>query len=157
MSHRRNPCSLRLAAAAVLVAGGAACAETPERPPPQDAGERTVTETATAGPTETVTERPSTESPAPPRAPAEEPETPAPPPIDESLPAPSSPEDLPTEEFLSDEPSPLEPSPDETTDPRFDTCAEANDEGYGPYYEGLDPEYEWYWDRDDDGIVCEPR
>ncbi|TDC42094.1 excalibur calcium-binding domain-containing protein [Micromonospora sp. KC213] len=41
------------------------------------------------------------------------------------------------------------------TDPRFDTCREANREGYGPYEEGKDPEYEWYQDRDGDGIVCE--
>ena len=41
------------------------------------------------------------------------------------------------------------------TDPRFSTCKEANAHGYGPYYKGVDPEYEWYRDRDGDGIVCE--
>jgi len=41
------------------------------------------------------------------------------------------------------------------TDPRFSTCAEANRNGYGPYYRGRDPEYAWYQDRDGDGIVCE--
>ncbi|MBB4740565.1 hypothetical protein BJY16_004024 [Actinoplanes octamycinicus] len=41
------------------------------------------------------------------------------------------------------------------TDPRFRTCAEANANGYGPYREGVDPEYAWYQDRDKDGEVCE--
>lgn len=41
------------------------------------------------------------------------------------------------------------------TDPRFDTCGEAIDHGYGPYYRGRDREYDWYRDSDSDGIVCE--
>jgi hypothetical protein len=41
-------------------------------------------------------------------------------------------------------------------DPRFATCGEANDNGYGPYASGTDPEYDWYQDRDHDGVVCEP-
>jgi S1-C subfamily serine protease len=41
------------------------------------------------------------------------------------------------------------------TDPRFGTCKEAIANGYGPYYYGVDPEYDWYIDRDGDGIVCE--
>ena len=40
-------------------------------------------------------------------------------------------------------------------DPRFDTCKEANAAGYGNYREGEDPEYDWYDDRDNDGVVCE--
>jgi hypothetical protein len=40
-------------------------------------------------------------------------------------------------------------------DPRFDYCYQANDAGYGPYYRGTDPEYDWYDDADGDGIVCE--
>ena len=48
-----------------------------------------------------------------------------------------------------------EPEPESDTDPRFDTCGEANDAGYGPYVRGQDPEYDWYQDRDNDGIVCE--
>ena len=40
-------------------------------------------------------------------------------------------------------------------DPRFDTCGAANDAGYGPYTKGRDAEYEWYIDRDSDGVVCE--
>ena len=50
------------------------------------------------------------------------------------------------------------PAPTKTTsnlDPRFDTCGEANDAGYGPYVNGKDSEYDWYQDRDDDGLVCE--
>jgi hypothetical protein len=40
-------------------------------------------------------------------------------------------------------------------DPRFDTCKAAKAAGYGPYYSGKDPEYDWYRDGDSDGIVCE--
>lgn len=39
-------------------------------------------------------------------------------------------------------------------DPHFGTCGEANDAGYGPYTEGVDPEYDWYTDRDGDGVDC---
>ncbi|WP_198653579.1 excalibur calcium-binding domain-containing protein [Actinocorallia populi] len=42
-----------------------------------------------------------------------------------------------------------------STDPRFPTCSAANDAGYGPYREGVNPEYAWYQDRDGDGVVCE--
>lgn len=45
--------------------------------------------------------------------------------------------------------------PPSGNDPRFRTCAEANKNGYGPYYRDRDPEYHWYQDRDGDGIVCE--
>ncbi|MCW2880864.1 MAG: hypothetical protein JWQ95_4964 [Sphaerisporangium sp.] len=41
------------------------------------------------------------------------------------------------------------------TDPRFNTCREANDNGYGDYVKEVNPEYDWYDDRDHDGIVCE--
>lgn len=40
-------------------------------------------------------------------------------------------------------------------DPRYDTCAEANSHGYGPYVKGVNLEYDWYIDADSDGIVCE--
>lgn len=40
-------------------------------------------------------------------------------------------------------------------DPRFGTCTEATEAGYGPYVKGVDPEYWWYEDRDGDGTVCE--
>lgn len=42
-----------------------------------------------------------------------------------------------------------------STDPRFDTCGAANAAGYGNYRRGADPEYDWYDDRDHDGVVCE--
>ena len=42
-----------------------------------------------------------------------------------------------------------------TSDPRFETCAEANEAGYGPYRRGMDSEYDWYVDRDGDGLACE--
>lgn len=41
------------------------------------------------------------------------------------------------------------------TDPRFDTCTEAEAKGYGPYKKGVDPEYAWYRDADKDGSVCD--
>ena len=41
------------------------------------------------------------------------------------------------------------------TDPRFGTCAEANDHGYGNYVRGRDAEYDWYVDGDSDGVACE--
>jgi hypothetical protein len=42
------------------------------------------------------------------------------------------------------------------THPRFASCAEAKRNGYnGPYTKGKHPEYEWYQDRDGDGVVCE--
>lgn len=41
------------------------------------------------------------------------------------------------------------------TDPRYGTCGEAIDHGLGPYFQGRDPEYDWYQDRDHDGVVCE--
>jgi excalibur calcium-binding domain-containing protein len=46
-------------------------------------------------------------------------------------------------------------SPTPSTDPRYDSCADANEAGYGPYRRDVDPEYEWYEDRDGDGVVCE--
>lgn len=54
------------------------------------------------------------------------------------------------------EPGHEPPTPSDGLDPRFDTCAQANAWGYGPYVKGVDPEYDWYWDRDHDGIDCEP-
>lgn len=41
-------------------------------------------------------------------------------------------------------------------DPRFDSCAEAIAEGFGPYVDGDDPEYDFYADEDADGegVVC---
>ena len=44
---------------------------------------------------------------------------------------------------------------DTYTDPRFGTCKEAINNGYGPYYDDVDEEYDWYRDADSDGVVCE--
>lgn len=41
------------------------------------------------------------------------------------------------------------------TDPRFRTCKEAKAAGFGHYVRGVDPEYHWYRDADNDGIACE--
>lgn len=46
-------------------------------------------------------------------------------------------------------------SPSSGLDKDYGTCAAAKAAGKGPYYEGKDPEYDWYVDRDHDGIVCE--
>jgi len=45
--------------------------------------------------------------------------------------------------------------PAAATDPQFGTCGEAVKNGYGPYVDGEDPEYDWYRDGDGDGVVCE--
>lgn len=54
-------------------------------------------------------------------------------------------------------PSPTAPVPlvGGRLDPRFATCKAAKAAGYGPYREGVDPEYDWYRDADHDGVVCE--
>ncbi|MCT9821139.1 thermonuclease family protein [Microbacterium sp. W1N] len=53
-------------------------------------------------------------------------------------------------------PAPAQPAPAApTNDPQFGTCREANAAGYGDYQAGVDPEYNWYRDRDGDGWVCE--
>ena len=52
------------------------------------------------------------------------------------------------------EPAPS-PNADGDLDPRFNFCTEAKAAGYGPYVEGVDPEYDWYRDGDSDGTVCE--
>lgn len=46
-------------------------------------------------------------------------------------------------------------SPGQDTDPRYGTCRAVKAHGYGPYYRGIDPEYSWYADADNDGVVCE--
>jgi hypothetical protein len=40
-------------------------------------------------------------------------------------------------------------------DPRFSYCYQAIAAGYGPYVRGVDREYAWYTDGDNDGRVCE--
>ncbi|MFD1373675.1 excalibur calcium-binding domain-containing protein [Actinoplanes sichuanensis] len=59
-------------------------------------------------------------------------------------------------ESSGDDEEPIEDDePTGGTDPRFSTCKAANSAGYGDYVRGVDPEYDWYQDRDGDGIVCE--
>ena len=42
-----------------------------------------------------------------------------------------------------------------TLDPRYSSCKDAKSQGYGPYVQGEDEEYDWYRDGDSDGITCE--
>ncbi|GAA2013756.1 thermonuclease family protein [Microbacterium ulmi] len=74
----------------------------------------------------------------------------------EPAPAPVAPAPAPVA------PAPVAPAPAEpaqpvapATDPQFRTCRDANQAGYGNYQQGVDPEYNWYQDRDHDGWVCE--
>jgi hypothetical protein len=56
----------------------------------------------------------------------------------------------------STRPAPVRtPAPTRGLDPRFATCGAANAGGYGPYRSGVDAEYDWYRDRDHDGVACE--
>lgn len=41
------------------------------------------------------------------------------------------------------------------TDPKFATCTAAISAGYGPYTRGEDPEYAFYKDTNNDGVVCD--
>ncbi|PZM88760.1 MAG: hypothetical protein DIU79_16385 [Actinobacteria bacterium] len=66
-------------------------------------------------------------------------------------PAPATAKPSPTRTTTEAKPKPSAPR----LDPRFGTCKEVKAHGYGPYIKGVDPEYEWYRDRDGDGVVCE--
>lgn len=59
-------------------------------------------------------------------------------------------------------PAAVDPTPASTPmeetgglDPRFTSCKKAKAAGYGPYVAGVDSEYHWYGDGDNDGINCE--
>ena len=67
-------------------------------------------------------------------------------PIDVVEPAPVPP---------ADSAPPPAPPPPPGRDPRFHNCQQANMAGYGPYRRGVDPEYYWYRDNDEDGVVCD--
>lgn len=59
----------------------------------------------------------------------------------------------------SESPSPgAAPKPSGTRlgrdDPVFDSCGQAVEAGFGPYTQGVDPEYEAYDDPDGDGTAC---
>ncbi|MBB2940834.1 cytoskeletal protein RodZ [Actinoplanes lutulentus] len=115
-----------------------------------------------ATPAKTAAAQPETEST---QAETGEPTTKAPPPSKTTTKATATkaPSPKPTTKKPSPKPTTKAPAEEEEedeeqdsgTDPRFRTCGAANDAGYGPYYEGTDPEYDWYQDRDNDGIVCE--
>jgi len=131
--------SLCVAALAVLVLAGCEGAE-------PNAGEDSapaVTEAAaptSAEPAESTAPAPATvagPAPAPVEADPVE-QAPAPAPV---APAPVA-------------PAPA-PAPAAETDPQFDTCKDAKAAGYGPYVQGVDPEYDWYRDSDHDGTNCE--
>lgn len=51
-------------------------------------------------------------------------------------------------------PMPIETATPADVDERFPYCKDLPS-GYGPYVSGVDPEYEWYRDGDDDGVVCD--
>ncbi|MFC7643688.1 excalibur calcium-binding domain-containing protein [Streptosporangium lutulentum] len=40
-------------------------------------------------------------------------------------------------------------------DPRYPNCKAALLDGYGPYYKETHEEYEWYVDKDGDGVACD--
>lgn len=46
------------------------------------------------------------------------------------------------------------PAKDDALDQRYPYCKDLP-AGLGPYVKGEDPEYDWYSDRDGDGVVCE--
>lgn len=111
----------------------------------------TATET-TPAPTVAVTPPPTIAQTAPPTTEPPVVVTPAPtvPPTFAPVPPPTPP---PT--AAPTLPPVIEPIAEPATDPRFGTCKEAKANGYGPYRQGVDPEYAWYRDSDHDGVDCE--
>ncbi|WP_283137729.1 excalibur calcium-binding domain-containing protein [Rhizohabitans arisaemae] len=128
---------------------------TPAPPPPTT----TVTETVTTVTTVTAPPSPPAPSfslpaipsaiPSPSQSPAAAPPSPTPTATPSASPSPTG--------SPSASPSPTaSPTNTAASDPRFDSCKEANDAGYGPYIKDLDPEFAWYPDEDGDGIACLP-
>ncbi|WP_201774761.1 GmrSD restriction endonuclease domain-containing protein [Demequina salsinemoris] len=60
----------------------------------------------------------------------------------------------PVEETVAEKTMAPAETSDDAVDERYPYCKDLP-AGYGPYYEGVDPEYDWYRDGDGDGIVCE--
>lgn len=89
---------------------------------------------------------------APPAAGTAEPTQPGEPTAQPTQPAPGSGQPAGTQ------PAANQPGNGERqTDPRFVSCREAKENGYGgPYTKGLHPEYHWYEDADGDGVACDP-
>lgn len=58
---------------------------------------------------------------------------------------------------VKETPKPETPKKSGDLDPQFTSCAKAKEAGYGKggYKKGIDPEYDWYRDGDNDGTVCE--
>jgi hypothetical protein len=109
----------------------------------------------------------SAESPVVPSpAPAATPESPTPgteataasrgEPLRQAVPQQRQPLPPPPPPASPSSPSPSPSPPADTLDPWFHNCDEANENGYGPYIRGQDPEYYWYRDRNGDGVVCQP-
>ena len=79
-------------------------------------------------------------------------------PVSQPAPRPKSQAPVPAPKATVHQPKPqplIGPPSRGKTDPQFRTCKDAKANGYGPYARGQHPEYEWYTDRDRDGIVCE--
>ncbi|HEU0133005.1 MAG TPA: excalibur calcium-binding domain-containing protein [Mycobacteriales bacterium] len=117
---------------------------------------------ATNTATDAADERPATSAPAAATTtPAPRPTTAKPSPRPSPTPVRTTAAPQPLVRRTTQAPKPAPPSATRrttappATDPRFDTCKEAKAHGYGPYYRGQDPEYDWYRDADSDGIVCE--
>jgi len=133
-----------LVLSAALVTGcGAAGSET--APAPLAAVGQTNSDTPSAEPSDTPSE---TESQTPSQTPAS--------------PAKASVSPTATPKAVVPAPTKKAPAPKPTpkkttvkTDQNYGTCKAAKAAGKGPYYEGKDPEYYWYQDRDHDGVVCE--
>lgn len=113
---------------AVLFTGCSAKTPTPETP-----------WTATPNPVVSVA---PVAPPAAPPPPVEAPAAPAPP-VVEAPPAPVPPPPPPPA-------APVQPA----ADPKFKSCTEVKKNKLGPYHKGQ-TEYEWYQDKDKDGVVCE--
>ncbi|WP_430869003.1 GmrSD restriction endonuclease domain-containing protein [Demequina aurantiaca] len=54
----------------------------------------------------------------------------------------------------TEKPAAPKPEPEAALDKRYPYCKDLPS-GFGPYVEGKNPEYDWYTDRDGDGVVCE--
>lgn len=84
-------------------------------------------------------------------------------PISPPEPAPSKTHERPKapEVHRETRPAPNKPTPAATKpqakapDPNYGSCKQAKANHAGPYVRGRDPEYAYYRDGDDDGIVCE--
>ncbi len=120
----------------------------------------------TATPTRPASEPPSTR-PTPPPLPVKTPPAPVktpPAPVKTPPPSVAKPKTPPAKPKTppkpnTPKPTPPKPKPTPPKPPppvkKWRTCADAKRDGAGPFVKGVDPEYEWYQDRDHDGVVCE--